>query len=235
MTRYSDKAALAALALAFSWPAQVWAETPAFDGVWQIEGRSDYLKPVDGDAVPLTPSGREAYEPRQAAYGKGDRTFDPVMQSCASPGTPRVAFLGVPFEIIDRPKQITFLFEWNHLFRTVPVGKPLSTVGYASAVGTSEAKRENDGLVINTSELNPTTLLDATGLPHGPNLSVRETYRLIDGGKRMLLRLRFEDADTYTRPWEAEVTFRRLPNYRLKEDICLDRIAAGQPAIPVQK
>ncbi|EIZ77386.1 hypothetical protein WSK_4048 [Novosphingobium sp. Rr 2-17] len=232
MTKFPNQVAVMLLVGVCGWPALAQAETRSFDGTWQIEGRPDTLRPVDGGAVPLTAAGRETYEPRRTAYSKGDRTFDPVMRSCASPGVPRVALLGGAFEIIDRPQQITFLFGWNHLFRTVPVGKPLSTVGYASAIGTSEAKREDDGLVIDTRELNPATLLDATGLPHGPNLKVRETYRLIDGGERLVLRLRFEDAEIYTRPWEADVTFRRLTDYQLKEDVCLDRIAVGQPAIP---
>lgn len=224
--------ALTALAVVLAaWPAAALAQTSSLDGVWQIQKYAGELRTTTGAVPPLRPDALAVYTQRSAAYRRGDHKFDPTMVSCASPGSPRAMFLPTPFEIIDRPSQITFLFDWNHLFRTVPVGKPLSTVGYATAVGTSQAERRNEDLVIRTDQLNPATLLDAAGMPHSDKLVVEETYRLSGNGDRLTLRLRVDDPDTFTSPWETEVSFRRLSDHQIREDICLDRIATGQPAV----
>lgn len=223
-----------ACALAAQWalPAAAAPSAPvSFDGVWQIVKYNSTLSTLAGTEPPLTPSALAIYRQRIAAYRRGDHKFDPSMASCASPGTPRMMLLPTPFEIIDRPNQITFLFDWNDLFRTVPVGKPLATVDYATAVGNSDARRDGEDLVIRTDRLNPATLLDAAGLPHSGKLVVEEDYHLMDGGSRMRLRLIFNDPDSFTSPWQSEVIFKRLPGYQIYEDICLDRIAAGAPAI----
>jgi hypothetical protein len=207
------------------------SQAVSFDGVWQIAKYMGELSTLAGTEPPLKPDALAIYHQRMAAYHRGDRKFDPTMVSCASPGTPRMMMMPTPFEIIDRPSQITFLFDWNHLFRIVPVGKPPATVGYATAVGNSEARRDRADLVISTDQLNPATLLDAAGLPHSGKLVVQETYHLLDSGNRMTLRLTFNDPDSYTSPWQSEITFKRLPGYQIHEDICLDRIAAGEPAV----
>ncbi len=209
----------------------VMSQTTHFDGVWQVVKYSGVMRTVNGAEPPLKPDALVTYHERMAAYRRGDHKFDPTMVSCASPGTPRTMLLPTPFEIIDGPSQITFLFDWNHLFRTVPVGKPLSTVGYDTAVGTSEAKHDGADLEIRTDQINPATLLDAAGLPHSDKLVVQEVYHLTNNGNGMTLRLSFDDPDTYTSAWQTEVRFKRLPNYQIHEDICLDRIAAGQPAV----
>jgi hypothetical protein len=209
--------------------------TPSFDGVWQLIGYTTELRTVDGAEPPLTAEAATLYHGRRAAFRRGDRSFDLTMKACASPGTPRLMLLPTPFEIIDRPQQITFLFDWNHMFRIVAVGTPISVVGYATAVGTSTASRDNDRLVIHSDTFTTNTLLDATGLPHSARLNVRETYSLSSDGKQLRLRLRIEDDKTYTQPWESEVSFRRLSGYRIKEDICLDRVARGLSAIAEPK
>jgi hypothetical protein len=62
-------------------------------------------------------------------------------------------------------------------------------------------------------------------------LKVLETYRFSTDAKRPRLRLRIEDGMTFTWPREAEASFHCLAGNYIKEDICLDRIARGRPAI----
>jgi hypothetical protein len=76
-----------------------------------------------------------------------------------------------------------------------------------------------------------TALRPACGGTNSGHLKVLETYRFSTGAKRPRLRLRIEDGMTFTWPWEAEASFHRLAGYYIKEDICLDRIARGRPAI----
>jgi hypothetical protein len=59
---------------------------------------------------------------------------------------------------------------------------------------------------------------------------ITETLRL-KGRDVLENRIRIDDAKTYTSPWEVLVTYRRQAHAQLKEDVCLDRIRNGKPAI----
>lgn len=206
------------------------AERSDFSGVWVMTEYRSRLLTVAGKEPPLLPEPAARYRQTLAAAAQGDVSFDPTGRQCASPGTPRTLFLRYPFEIIQTAQQVTFLFEWNHLFRTAPMGAAWD-YGYATAAGTSRAVLEGDSLVIHTDALADTTFLDASGLPHSEKLQVTERYQLAENGKRMTVHFRFEDPDTFAEPWEASAIFKRLQNHRLREDVCLDRQARGEPTV----
>jgi hypothetical protein len=73
------------------------------------------------------------------------------------------------------------------------------------------------------------TVMDSYGLPHSDDLIMTERYRLL-GDNVLENRMRFEDPETFSEPWETVVTYRRQ-SARLQEDVCLDRIKQGEPAI----
>lgn len=204
---------------------------PDLSGVWIATSYQPVLRTVDGAPPPLTPAASAVYQAHQAAARQGDHAFDLTVKQCSSPGMPRALFLPYPFEIIQRPQQVTFLFEWNHLFRIVPITLPRPKTEYAIAMGDSQGAWRNGKLVVTTGQLTDSTVLDAAGLPHSENLTLTETYTLATDGNSLQLRLRFEDAETFTAPWEASLSFRRLAGHRISEDICLDRMARGLPAI----
>jgi hypothetical protein len=128
------------------------------------------------------------------------------------------------------PRQVAFLYEWNRWARLVDMtGNDLQPL-YPLAFGTANGKLENGNLVVVTRGLTKQTYLDHSGLPHSDDLVLTETFRLKN---RDVLenRMRIEDPKTYTSAWEAVVTYRRQPHAQLKEDVCLDRIKQGKPAI----
>ncbi|EIZ78825.1 hypothetical protein WSK_2873 [Novosphingobium sp. Rr 2-17] len=96
-------------------------------------------------------------------------------------------------------------------------------------MGISTGKWEGKTLVIETTNLRPTTLIDNSGLPHGERLTITERLTL-RGPDLLEDRIRFDDPDTFTRPWETVVTYRR-DNHEIREDVCLDRIKQGEPAV----
>ena len=76
------------------------------------------------------------------------------------------------------------------------------------------------------------TLLDSAGLPHSESLKVTEKVRLLDNGATLENRITIDDPETFTQPWETVVRFKKLPKgTEIKEDICLDRLDAGKPAV----
>jgi hypothetical protein len=101
---------------------------------------------------------------------------------------------------------------------------------YPLAFGTANGKLANGSLVIVTRGLTKQTFLDRSGLPHSDDLVLSETLRL-KGRNVLESRIRIDDPKTYTSAWEAVVTYRRQPRAELKEDVCLDRIREGKPAI----
>jgi hypothetical protein len=96
--------------------------------------------------------------------------------------------------------------------------------------GTAAGRFEGEALVIVTRGLMSATVLDSMGMPHSDDLVMTETYRLV-GDDVLENRIRFEDAATFAAPWETVVTYRRQPGARIREDVCLDRIRQGEPAI----
>jgi hypothetical protein len=205
--------------------------TPILTGMWRLQGDfSPELKTIEGEAPPLLPQAEALYRQRQAAYRSGDRSFDPAATICVSPGMPRMAFLAYPFQIIQRPHQLVFLFEWNGRHRVIDLsGAPL-TVPDLFYMGSAAGHVEGDTLVIETQGLTPVSLLDANGLPHSEQLRLTERYRL-NGSNTLINEMTLEDPQTFSRPWKTRVTYKRLPRgTELQEDVCRDRVPKGGPA-----
>lgn len=207
-------------------------------GVWRLQ--SGTFRPVlltaEGEAPPLLPEAAAIYAKNRAAYAAGDLSFDRSSTICLSAGMPRLALLPYPFQIIQRPHQLAFIFEWNHRRRLVDMtGKP-AVVDDLSYMGTAVGNVEGDQVVIHTEALNDTSLLDASGMPHSDELRLTERYRLKDGGRTLVNEITLEDPKTFSRPWKTTAIYKRMPQgTEIQEDVCRARIYAGQPAFELNK
>lgn len=233
------------------------SQTPELTGVWRIDKPVMAIRTVDGKEPPLRPEAAKRYREHQAMRRRGDTSFDSATW-CASPGIPRLMFIGAPFEIMVRPQHVAFLHQWNGWTRVVyfnpkvsadtvrVLGVPASLSGPSSGevfsappanadvgpmpMGFSRGNWQGDTLVIETSGLLDSTLIDNAGLPHSSDLKLVERLRL-RSPDMLENRIRFEDAKTFTQSWETVVTYRRQPGARIREDVCLDRIQRGEPAV----
>jgi hypothetical protein len=199
------------------------------NGVWLIDEARDELRTADGSPPPLLPEARRVYEQNKASRQSGDTYFDRATW-CASPGLPRLALVGHPFEIIVNPLEVAFLYEWNRWARLVDMSGAEFEVLYPMSFGTATGHFDGDVLVIETRGLMHETVMDSAGMPHSDDLVMTERYRLL-GDDVLENRIRFDDPETFAAPWETVVTYRRLDGARIQEDVCLDRIKQGQPAI----
>jgi hypothetical protein len=204
---------------------------PDFSGVWLVSSTIQQLKTVDGRDPPLTSAASQAYAAHVAQWRAGDQSFDPVSK-CVSPGMPRMLYLPYPFQIIQRPKRITYLFEWNYWNRHVAMSSHVEAP-YPLAMGESHGYFQHGDLVIESDGFRAdNTFLDSVGLPHSDRLHLTERMRLTKGGSMLVDRIRIDDSVTFTHPWETVIEFKRLPeNYEMPMDICLDRTDSGQPAV----
>lgn len=192
----------------------------SIEGVWKARGPG-FLKPIDEKTPPLKPAAKKAYEAKRAGFLKGDRAIDPA-KKCKPPGEPRLMIdPDVPFEIVQTQPRIMFLYQWNRLVRMVEMGPQREVIG-PTYFGQNAGNWEGDTLIVDVLALHDNAYLDKSGLPHSDDMHITERFRLI-GPDQLEATFHFEDPAVYTKPWDAKVTFDRLPGARIKEDICIER------------
>ena len=218
--------ATAARAAAGAPPAQ--SGHARLNGVWAPEHGTARLLTEQGKAPPLLPRARRILEQNRAALKAGNRSFDRTTW-CASPGLPRLMFGLHPFEIAVSPRRVAFLYSWSNWYRTVDMsGESWPVEDEYSSVGVGMGRWAGDALVVRTVGLRSDVPLDREGLPHSAQLKLTETIRLLSDD-RLQVRFRFDDPKTFSRPWEAVMTYRRQPDDAAQEFICLDEIKQGRP------
>lgn len=157
------------------------------------------------------------------------------MSRCSNPGVPRLALTPMRFKIWQRQNVVTFDYEWNRALRQINAGVPpqpdLMGQGLVPTMtGKAKGQWEGNTFISVTEGMSDRTLIDDL-IPHGYDLKVTERYRLIDADT-LEDRITIEDPEYFSRPWDAIVTYKRQPDTIFPEDVCLDRIAAKQPAFP---
>jgi len=198
------------------------AATPDFDGVWQTLNPPLALLTADGHEPPLLPAAKAVYEQRKAMLAKGDHSFDITETRCAPPGEPRIYSEGMPFDIIQTPRQLLFGYQWNRLVRFVNFNVPMDVLS-PYYFGTSVGHFDGSTLVVDVQGFNDKFFLDRAGMPHSDQLHLIEYYQLGPHGDSMRLRIHVEDPATFAQPWDTVLQFRKLPHTRITEDICTMR------------
>ncbi len=202
------------------------AETSgSFAGFWKVEGQHDALRTEEGKAPPLKPASRKLYEQRQRDRKAGKTDFD-TLASCLPHGLPRLLTAPSAIEVLEEPKQITFLHEAHHMPRLVYLDETLPDAEELehNYMGASVGKKQGNTLSIQSAGFNDLTTLDKAGLPHSEALTLTEEWRLTEGVQRIETRVTVTDAEHYTRPWSFRLQFKRLPaDTWLAEFVCTDR------------
>jgi hypothetical protein len=223
---------VAALTTAMAAAALPARAEPDLWGEWRIAKPTVLLQPVQGE-IPFTAEGKALYAANLAARAKGDFTYDLTQARCSSPGPSRLMLTPDRFRILRLPTLITLQFEWNRLYRHVDMqGGKVEEPLVGPMMGFSTGRWSGDALVITTQYISERTLLDAL-IPHSDALKLTERLSLVDADT-LEDRLTIDDPQTFTRPWEASITYRREAEGAFREDVCLDRLEAGQRPLPVQ-
>jgi len=221
------------------------AAPPDFTGVWNTaDGQG--TRPVAGAPapnIPLKPEAKQRHEEFNALVAP---TGDTPGGVCLGAGMPQVLMGGggYPFEIIQRPEQVTFIYELHGETRRVYIGD--RNAPEADRVpgrnGYSSGHWEGDVLVVETDNL--IEQLDQRTTPHSATATIVERYRL-DGkdsqGRRILtVELKMTDPAFYTEPvvlkrrW-AEVANGHLLPYDCNEEMWIDRLESLQKKAGVKK
>ncbi|MCP5145250.1 MAG: hypothetical protein H6978_10600 [Gammaproteobacteria bacterium] len=233
--RLAAGAALAILPLCVSAAAQT-APTVDFSGIWLGIGdgtelayrNSPYPRPA-----PFTERGREL-----AQYWADPKNN--LGARCLPGGGPAGMMNGsnfFPIEIIQRPEQVTILFELMQQVRRVftdgrehPVPDDLEQ----SWMGHSVGHWDGDTLVVDTIGVRAGPLngsgaavikrdTDADPrMPYTATLHVTERMRLLEDGDVLEVELTIDDPTVYTRPFNVKRYWQRSPDTPMIEYICTE-------------
>ena len=199
------------------------------EGTWFPTHATESMRTANGSVPPLTPEARALYEERVDARAAGSTAFDRATW-CASPGAPRIMFMPYPLEIVIDKRRIAILSGWYRRYRVIDMSGTKLEVVFPTSMGVSTGRWDGDRLLVETIGLLPETTLDAWGLPHSADMKLTERFEAKDADT-LEIRFTVDDPANYVRPWDAVMTYRRLPDQHVLDDVCLDRIKRGEPAV----
>jgi hypothetical protein len=149
-----------------------------------------------------------------------DETNDPVLTKCYPPGVPRVYFHPYPFEIIQTPREVLQIFEYDHFLRRIKTdGRALPTDPDLLWMGTSVGRWEGNDFVVETVGFNDRTWLDRIGHAHTTELKVTERFRRIDRDN-LHLDITMEDPKALAKPWKTTFFYQQRAGWELGEISC---------------
>ena len=191
---------------------------PNLQGIWRAVNRAGYdleghaprhdmpagRSAVDGGLIPYQPW---AAEQRRVNF-ESRTTADPL-SNCFLPGVPRVMSLEFPFHIFQMEEHVAITYEWQQVYRLIYTnGEPALYDGIESWMGNSRGRWEGDVFVVEVSDQNNKTWLDAAGNFHSDALQVTERYRLRDENT-IDYEATIEDLNVFTRPWTMRLVLQR--------------------------
>ena len=154
-------------------------------------------------------------EPPYTAHGAQrwkdvDTKNDPT-GLCLPVGPSRAFTAPFPFQLVQSPKLIAFLFEYQTIYRMVYLDgrpHPPDILDYPEFMGHSIGIWEGDTLVIDTLGINERSWLDTAGHEHGPKLHLIERLQKVDD-THLKYTVTYDDPDFFTEPWSITRTFTR--------------------------
>jgi hypothetical protein len=198
---------------------------PDLQGIWQVQGRAA----EDLEALASIPYQPWALEQKRANFASR-ATADPLGR-CYLPGVPRIVYMEFPFQIFQASGHIAMTFEWSQVYRLIHMsGAPQLYPGIESWMGHSRGRWEGDVLVVEVTDHNDKTWLDAAGNFHSAELRLIERYRMLDADT-IDYEVAFEDAQVFTEPWSIRLTLHRRADLdRVREFQCQAEIEEASGA-----
>lgn len=176
---------------------------PNLAGTWRNQYTPN-LADALGKEPPYTAHGAERW--RTVDTAKDPTGF------CLPPGPSRIFTSPFPFVLMQQGDMISFLFEYQTLWRLVYMDgrpHPADIADYPDFMGHSIGKWEGDTLVVDTIGMNERSWLDTAGHEHSPKLHLTERIRKISNDK-LEWTATFEDPVFFTEPWSITRTFTRF-------------------------
>ena len=189
-------------------------------GIWQAKGNA-YL---DLEKFVAPPGSKIPY--RVDALAKRQDNFErretaDTVKKCYLPGVPRITLLPMPFQIFQSGPYVAIVYRYAHAYRTIYVDGTKHLDGVDFWMGDSRGHWEGATLVVDVSDFNDQTWLDAAGNYHSDALHVVERYTRTDPNT-ITYEATIADPKVFTRPWKIRVPLELNPDKdaRLMEYEC---------------
>ena len=211
-------------------PAAAAAKPRDLSGVWTsrppASARAYINSTFSRDEPAMTPWAETKYKATKPSNGPRthslEETNDPVLKSCQPPGVPRIYLQPFPFEIVQAPKELVMLYEYDHMVRHIYTdGRKHPDDLSPTYMGHSIGKWEGDTLVVDTTGFNDKTWLDRTGHPHSEELHVVERFQRV-GADMLHIDITMEDPKALAKPWITQLVYQLKPGWEISELACTD-------------
>jgi len=205
---------------------------PNLNGIWQVLSTANWdLLPhsaeegipagqgvVEGDEIPYLPA---AIAKKKENLAKR-KTADPLSK-CFLPGVPRITYVPFPLEIVQTPKYVAIVYEFDHAMRIIYTDGSSHPPPNDFWMGDSRGRWQGDTLVVDVTHFNDETWFDNAGNYHSDALHVVERYTPI-GPDAINYEATIEDPKVFSRPWKISMPlYRRLEKgIQLLEYECVD-------------
>jgi hypothetical protein len=172
---------------------------------------------VEGGEIPYLPA---ALEEKKNNF-TNRRANDPEAK-CYMPGIPRANYMPYPFQIVQSPRGILFVYEYASASRMINMGKPAEPVS-DTWMGTNNGHWDGDTLVIDVTGFNGLAWLDRAGDFASDKLHVVERFTRTDRD-HLQYEATIEDSSVFSRPWKISMPlYRRVEkNAQLLEFKCVE-------------
>jgi hypothetical protein len=204
---------------------------PDFSGIWQVMNAAAWdiqdhaaqkgvpagMGVVVGNEIPYK---SEALARKRRNY-ENRATADPETK-CYLPGVPRIMYMPHPFQIFQKPEQLTMLFEYVHAVRYIYTNGTAHPPGHIDWwMGDSRGRWEGDTLVVDVVDFNEETWFDRAGNFHSDQLHLVERFTPLDRD-HITYDVTVEDPAVFAQPWRMSMILyrRREPNVQLLEYDC---------------
>ena len=196
-------------------------------GVWNsIRGNYDNSSFSKGDP-PMTPWGQakfNAAKPSQGSRGVKLTETNDMVYKCYPPGMPYIYLQVFPMQIVQIPKEVIEIFEYDHMVRHIFTdGRKHPDDVTPTYNGHSIGHWEGDTLVVDTVGLNGKLWLDRVGHPDSDQMHIVERIHRVDD-KTLQVDFTFDDPKSYVKPWTAVMRFRLHPDWEITEHVCEDNV-----------
>ncbi|MEE3198055.1 MAG: hypothetical protein VX225_06395, partial [Pseudomonadota bacterium] len=194
---------------------------PDLQGIWQVLNTAVW-DIQDHPATLGVPAGQgvvidgeipyQAWAAEQREENFKNRLTDDPEASCKMVGVPRITYMPYPFQILQTPDQIVFLYEYVHSIRNIFMNSIHPEGPIQWWMGDSRGYWDEDSLVIDVVHFTDQTWFDRSGNFHSESLHVVERYTRT-GPNHMLYEVTIEDPEVFTEAWKMS-----MPLYRRQEE-----------------
>ncbi len=178
------------------------ASPPDLSGFWNNQYTPNLAQAL-GHEPPYTPYGADRW--------KHVDTMDVPTGRCLPVGPSRAFTAPMPFQVVQSPKMLAFLFEYQTIYRMIYMdGRPHpADIGdYPEFMGHSIGHWEDDTLVVDTVGINERSWLDTAGHEHSGKLHLVERIQKVDDN-HLKYTVTYDDPVFFTEPWSITRNFTR--------------------------